>query len=92
MTPRDIYLALKGRIKQLSAEQKADKSKRKGCPAEKQSPLWCAIWRRGARITACLNYYLAFRGKEYRHRVADEYLDKKYSAELAKEFAQEVKA
>lgn len=92
MTPREAIRTLKERIKALSAEQKADKAKRKTCPVERQPQLWSTVFCRSAKITACLNFYLALRGREYRHKVpADSYYDRKYTTELAKEFAIESK-
>jgi hypothetical protein len=89
---RDTILELKSRIKALAADQKAEKLKRKGCPQKEMSDLWGRVYCRSAKITAHLNFYLAARGHEYRHNAPDKYLNKKYSDELAKEFALEVKA
>jgi hypothetical protein len=91
MTRYDAILTLKSRIKALAADQKAEKLKRKGCPADEMSSMWGRVHCRSAKITAHLNFYLALRGREYRHNAVDKYLDKKYSAELTKEFALEVK-
>ncbi len=91
MTTYEAILTLKLRIKAMAADQKAEKLKRKGCPVDEQSSLWGRVHCRSAKITAHLNFYLAIRGREYRHNAVDKYLDKKYSGELAKEFALEVK-
>lgn len=91
MTTHEAILTLKSRIKAMAIDQKAEKLKRKGCPADKMSSLWGSVHCRSARITTHLNFYLALRGREYRHGVVDKYLDRKYSTELMKEFGLEVK-
>lgn len=91
MTMREAIWSLKTRIKGLAATQKEAKASRKGCPVDEQSSLWCAVYRRSAEITACLNFYLAIRGKEYRHKASVQHLDEKFTKELSKEFAVEVK-
>lgn len=92
MTMRETIRSLKARIKQLSAEQRSAKTSRKGCSSEKMPDLWGSIWCRSIRITACLNLYHVLRGSAFRHGIKDKYLDEKYSNELSKEFAAEMKA
>lgn len=91
MTTRDAIWQLKTTIKELAATQKKEKASRKGYPVHGQSALWCAIYRRSSEITACLNFYLALRGKPYRHGAPDEYLDKRFTKELAEKFETAVK-
>jgi len=91
MTTHEIILTIKSRIKALSADQKAEKSKRKGCLQKEMSDMWGRIHCRSAKITAHLNFYLRLRGREYRHNAPDKYLDEKYKLELLREFGVEVK-
>lgn len=93
MTLRDEILEIKKRIKALAEEQKADKLKRRGCPQGKMSNLWCAVFRRSMKITAHLNFYLALRGRSYRHgiAVATEWAYKQELEKLLEEFGAEVK-
>ena len=86
MTTREIIQAIKARIKEMAAAQKADKLKRKGCPADKMPALWGYILCRSARITAHLNCYLALRGRDYRHGIVNERLNRRYSDEVMKDF------
>lgn len=79
---REAIIALKSKIKQLSSDQKADKTlirlpnNGRGSPEWKKkaaatkygyiNPQW-DILQRAAKITAALNLYHELRGSDYRH-------------------------
>ena len=92
MTMRESIRSLKVNIKQLGAEQRHAKASRKGCTFERMSGLWSEIWARSIKITAALNLYHALRDSDFQHGIKDKYLDERYTNDLNKEFAVEVKA
>ena len=91
MNRREQILEIKRRIKELAVAQKADKKRRKGCPREKQSDLWCEVFRRTQKITAHLNFYHMIREYTYEHGIGDRYLYVKEFNKLCEEFKIEVR-
>ena len=102
MDTRTLIRTLKQRIKDLAEMQRDCKLARKTkyLPESREKELrakwpssfaaWADVFERRAEITACLNYYLELRGREYRHGIRDSlaYEYQQYMSALRKELVQ----